>query len=188
MMSPLMLTATLLAMQVPADRVTPDGAVPPGGINDDENAAGVIEGVVRAYEGTVVRPLPFVIVQVSLPGEQRATLADSLGRYRIEAVPPGTVRLRVSHIAHRSARLNVEVPDRGTISIDIDLEWSPIAMQPLRVLTDQISLPRVPARMDTTFPNVEVIALGASLGLERACSGIDGSNTSRPCSSTTAST
>ena len=168
MMSPLMLTATLLAMQVPADRVTPDGAVPPGGIHDDENAAGVIEGVVRAYEGTVVRPLPFAIVQVSLPGEQRATLADSLGRYRIEAVPPGTVRLRVSHIAHRSARLNVEVPDRGTISIDIDLEWSPIAMQPLRVLTDQIGLPRVPARMDTTFPNVEVIALGASLGLGEA--------------------
>ena len=104
MMSPLMLTATLLVMQVPADGVTPDGAAPPGGIHGDEDAAGMIEGVVRAYEGTVVRPLPFAIVQVSLPGEQRATLADSLGRYRIEAVPPGNVRLRVSHIAHRSAR------------------------------------------------------------------------------------
>ena len=41
-------------------------------------------------------------------------------------------------------------------------------MQPLRVLTDQIALPRVPARMDTTFPNVDVIALGASLGLGEA--------------------
>ena len=122
MMSPLMLTATLLVMQVPADGTTPHGATPGGEFRDDETPAGVIEGVVRTHEGTNVRPLPFAIIQISIPGEQRATLADSLGRYRIEDVPPGTVRLRISHVAHRSARVTVAVPHGETVSLDIDLE------------------------------------------------------------------
>ena len=93
------------------------------------------------------------------------TLADSLGRYRIEEVPQGTVRLRISHVAHRSARVTVAVPDGGTVSLDIDLEWSPLALQPIRVLADRIAPPRNPARMDTPLPTLEVIALGVSPGL-----------------------
>ena len=165
MMSPLMLTATLLVMQVPSSGATPDGAAPGGEFRDDGIPAGVIEGVVRTHEGTHVRPLPYAIIQVSIPGKQRVTLADSLGRYRIEEVPQGTVRLRISHVAHRSARVTVAVPDGGTVSLDIDLEWSPLALQPIRVLTDRIAPPRNPARMDTPLPTLEVIALGVSPGL-----------------------
>ena len=165
MMSPLMLTATLLVMQVPGSGATPDGAAPGGEFRDDGIPAGVIEGVVRTHEGTHVRPLPYAIIQVSIPGKQRVTLADSLGRYRIEEVPQGTVRLRISHVAHRSARVTVAVPDGGTVSLDIDLEWSPLALQPIRVLTDRIAPPRNPARMDTPLPTLEVIALGVSPGL-----------------------
>ena len=168
MMSPFMLTATLLVMQVPADGVTPGGAVPRGEIPGDEIVSGVIEGVVRTYEGTNLRPLPFAIIQASLPEEQRTTLADSLGRYRLEAVPQGTVLLRVSHVAHRSARVNVAVPDGETVFLDIDLEWSPIAMRAIRVLADRIPPPRAPARLDTPIPKIEVIAFGVSTGMAEA--------------------
>lgn len=168
MMSPLMLTATLLALQVPASGVSPDGAVPGGALPGEEPVGGAIEGVVRTHEGTDARPLPFAIIQVSMPGEQRTILADSLGRYRIAALPRGTVRLRVSHVAHRSARVTVAVPDGGTVSLDIALESSPIMLRPIRVITDRTAQPRAPALLDPPIPNVEVIALGASPGLGEA--------------------
>ena len=168
MMSPLMLTATLLFMQVPAGGATPDGATPGGELPGDEIPVGAIEGVVRTHEGTHVRPLPFAIIQVSFPGEQRATLANRLGRYRIEKVPQGTVRLRVSHVAHRSARVTVAVPEGGTVSLDIDLEWRPLELQPIRVLADRIAPLRTPTRMDTPLPTLELIALGVSPGLGEA--------------------
>lgn len=168
MMSPLMLTATLLVMQVPADEVTPDGAVPGGEIPGDEMVSGMIEEVVRTYEGTNVRPLPFAMIQASLPGELRTTLADSLGRYRLEAVPQGTVLLRISHVGHRSARVNVAVPDGETVLLDIDLEWNPITLTAIRVLADRIPSPRAPAQLDTPIPRVEVIALGVSAGMAEA--------------------
>ena len=133
MMSPLMFAATLLVTQVPVGGVTPAGTAPDVGV-----PSGAIEGVVRTREGTDVRPLPFAIIQATMPGKQRAILADSLGRYRFEALPQGTVRLRVSHVAHRSARLNVAVPEGETVSVDIDLESSPIELRPVLVITDQI--------------------------------------------------
>ena len=165
MMSPLMLVATFLVIQVPASGVTPDAAVPGGAIPGDESAGGTIEGVVRTHEGADVRPLPFAIIQASMPGEQRIILADSLGRYRFEAVPQGTVRLRVSHVAHRSALLSVTVPDGETVSLDIDLAWSPVAIRPITVIADRIARPRAPTLLETPIPNVEVIALGVSPGL-----------------------
>ena len=163
MMSPLMLAATLLAMQAPPDAVTPDGALP-----DGETPAGAIEGVVRTHEGTEVRRLPFAIVQASMPGDQRTILADSLGRYRFEALPQGIVHLRVSHLAHRTVRLDVAVPDGETVFLDIDLEWNPIKIQPITVITDRIVRPRAPARLEMPIPSVEVIALGVSPGLGEA--------------------
>ena len=165
MMSPLMLTATLLVIQVPANGVTPDAAVPGGALPGDETAGGAIEGVVRTHEGADVRPLPFAIIQASMPGKQRTILADSLGRYRFEAVPQGTVRLRVSHVAHRSALVSVTVPDGETVSLDIDLAWSAVALRPITVIADRIVRPRAPALLETPIPNVEVIALGVSPGL-----------------------
>ena len=163
MMSPLMFAATLLVTQVPVGGVTPAGTAPDVGA-----PSGAIEGVVRTREGTDVRPLPFAIIQATMPGKQRTILADSLGRYRFEALPQGTVRLRVSHVAHRSARLNVAVPEGETVSVDIDLESSPIELRPVLVITDQIAPRRAPTRIDTPTPSVEVIALGVSTGMAEA--------------------
>ncbi len=168
MMSPLMLTATLLVMQLPASGVTPGGALPGGELPADETASGAIEGVVSTHEGTDTRPLPYAIIQASIPGKQRTVLADSLGRYRVEAVPQGTVRLWVSHVAYRSARVSVAVPDGETVFLDIDLERSPIAIEPITVTTDQFVRPRAPTFMDAPIPHVDVIALGVSPGLGEA--------------------
>ncbi len=156
MMAPLMLAATLLALQLPADSVTPAGAVPGGVLLDGEVPAGAIEGVVRSHEGSIIRPLPYAIIQASMPGKLRTILADSLGRYRVEAVPRGTVRLRVSHVAHRSALVTVAVPEGETVSLDVDLEWSPISLGRITVIADRIAQPRALPRFDTPIPEVEL--------------------------------
>ncbi len=80
-----MFAATLLALQVPAGGATPDAAVPDLELPANQAPAGAIEGVVRTREGTDLRPLPFAIIQATMPGRQLTILADSLGRYRIGA-------------------------------------------------------------------------------------------------------
>ncbi len=173
MTSSLMLAATLLAIQVPPGGAPPDsarldGAVPAGVVPAGVVPAGAIEGVVRAREGADVRPLPYAIVRVSMSGDQRLILADSLGRYHIEEVPAGSVLLEISHVAHHTARVEVAVPDGGTLLLDIDLEWSPIVMRPITVITDPIVRPRALGRPEAPITSVEVIALGVSPGLSEA--------------------
>ena len=168
MISPSMLAATLLALQVPAGGVRPDGAVLDPELPTDRATGGVVEGFVRTREGADVRPLPFAIIEATMPGRQFTILADSLGRYRLEALPRGTVRLLVSSVAHKSAVVSIAVPDGETVSVYIDLEWSPIELSPVLVVVDPIIRLRTPGQADTPIPNVEVIALGVSAGMAEA--------------------
>ena len=167
-MSPLILTAALWVLQLPADSVTFDGAGSGRERTGNTSPAGVIRGVVRTQEGPDARPLPHAIVQASMAGKQRTVFADSLGRYRVEIVPPGTVHLRVSHVAHRSANLRVAVPDGETVSLDIDLEARPIALRPITVIASRIPPPRPLALVREPIPDVELTALGLSPGLGEA--------------------
>ena len=77
MISPSMLAATLLALQVPAGGVRPDGAVLDLELPTDRATGGVVEGFVRTREGADVRPLPFAIIEATMPGRQFTILADS---------------------------------------------------------------------------------------------------------------
>ena len=141
----LTLATVLLAVQVPA--------------------SGTIEGVVRGYEHISGGALAYAIVEASMPGEHRSAVADSLGRYRLEALPAGLVRLRISHPGHRSARVDVQVPAGGTVSLDVDLEHSPILLAPIEVLSEPIARGRAPSGVDPPIPDVEMITLGLSPGL-----------------------
>jgi hypothetical protein len=163
-----MLTAALVALQVPAAGPTSGSAVVGGASPGGELPTGAIEGVVRTPEGANVRPLPYAIIQATMPGRQRTLLADSLGRYRVEAVPGGTVRLRISHVAHRSATVNVSVPDGETVSLDVDLEWRPIVLGRITVIADRITQPRAVTSLDTPIPDVELRALSLSPGLSES--------------------
>ncbi len=141
----LTLATVLLAIQVPT--------------------SGPIEGVVRGNEQTSGRVLAYAIVEASTPGEHRSALADSLGRYRLEALPAGLVRLRISHPGHRSARVDVEVPAGGTVSLDVELEHRPILLAPIEVLSEPVARRRAPTGVDPPIPDVEMITLALSPGL-----------------------
>ncbi len=161
----LTLATVLMALQVPS--------------------GGTIEGVVRGFERTSGRPLVHAIVEASTPGEQRSAVADSDGRYRFEALPAGLVRLRISHPGHRSARVDVEVPPGGTVTLDVDLEQQPILLAPIEVLSEPVAQARAPAIVDPPLPDIEVIALALSpglgeVGLGEAASTLPGNDPSDP--------
>jgi hypothetical protein len=61
-----------------------------------QDSTGAIEGVVR---DTAARPLASAAVRVP---SARQVMTDSLGRYRIDGIPPGRVWLRVFRIGYRT--------------------------------------------------------------------------------------
>ena len=130
--------------------------------------SGTIEGVVREHGRADGPGLAFATLEVSAPGELRSAMADSLGAYRIEGLAAGLVRLRVSHLGYASARVDVEVPPGGMISLDVDLERRPIEMELLEVTGDPLAPPDVTPGVAPPRPEVEVIALAASPGLGEA--------------------
>jgi hypothetical protein len=80
--------------------------------------AGVITGTVRDPYG---RPIPHAEVRVD--GAAQASTADSLGRFSLQNVPPGTVMLRVLWICYR--RLGpraVRVGADSTTHVDLVLQ------------------------------------------------------------------
>ena len=96
------------------------------------------------YESTAGRTLAYATVEAAAAGEHRSAVADSLGRYRFEALPAGLVRLRISHPGHRSARVDVQVPAGGTVALDVDLEAQPILLSPIEVLSGGVVRGRAP--------------------------------------------
>ena len=129
--------------------------------------SGAIEGVVRGYGQRVGDPLPFASVQVTIGASRRSVVADSLGRYRIQRLAAGLVVLRVSHPGHVPATIDVQVSSGLTVTLDVDLERSPIELDPIDVLAEsQRVTPPADQREDgLVIPELEVLALEASPGL-----------------------
>jgi hypothetical protein len=90
-----------------------------------------VTGMVR--DGDSGRPLPFATV--SLAGEDRATIADSTGRYALAYLVPGTHDLAARFVGYASRRVQVLVPAGGTLALDIALVPEPIRLPAIQVRT-----------------------------------------------------
>ncbi|HSR41672.1 MAG TPA: carboxypeptidase-like regulatory domain-containing protein, partial [Longimicrobiales bacterium] len=69
-----------------------------------------VEGVIRGVEEGRRIPVPYAIVEVLGPDGRRTVMADSVGRYRAEPVPPGLRRLRAGGIGWETIEVDVLVP------------------------------------------------------------------------------
>jgi iron complex outermembrane recepter protein len=85
-------------------------------------AAGAIEGTVQADEGPVRGAL------VRIAGTQAGAVTDAEGRFRLDRVPPGEVRLRVEAVGHRPVERAIPADDRMA-PVTIDLESDPVALR-----------------------------------------------------------
>jgi Carboxypeptidase regulatory-like domain len=148
---------------------------------------GTITGVVRGHLQARGDPLPFAVVLATTAGVERSAVADSLGRYRVEDVPAGLVRLRVMHPGHDSAPLEVVVAAGRTVFVDVDLQRNPIGVEPLTVVAEPILNVPDQERSESppALPDLSVIALEASpgfgeIGLGEAAATLPGNDPADP--------
>ena len=92
-------------------------------------AAGVITGRVTASESRA----PVASAHVQVVGTEINTLTNAEGRFRLDAVAPGTVRIGVTRIGFASATQAVEVRDGETAVVDFLLRETPLALEAIVV-------------------------------------------------------
>src|SRR5882672_2107718 len=89
-----------------------------------------VEGTVRAVEDGRL----LVRVLVEAPDEHRWTLSDSLGRYHLANLSPGTHRLRFRVPGRVALELTALVPPSTTVRLDVELTQKPQELAPVIVL------------------------------------------------------
>lgn len=124
--------ALSLALSMAVDPVESAGQEPTEAVADSS----VLEGVVYGRFQGGVRPLPFAVVEVSAGGALRRTVADSLGAFRLEALPAGQVRLTAQHPAHRAVWIGAFLRPGRTLTVDLELQASPLRLGGVDVSTD----------------------------------------------------
>ena len=100
--------------------------------SDTANAS--IGGVVTGIFEQRRTPLPNALVEALVATVRRTVLADSLGRYRFEGLPAGEIRLRVIHAGHASLSVDVLVPARADVRVDLELQAEPVELDPVDVV------------------------------------------------------
>jgi TonB-dependent SusC/RagA subfamily outer membrane receptor len=85
---------------------------------------GSIEGQVRAADG--LRPLAGA--QIQLVGTERGVLTDASGRFVLPDVPAGARQLRVIMLGYESLDYDVNVPQDGMATADIQLRRRALAL------------------------------------------------------------
>lgn len=85
---------------------------------------------------------PVASAIVTIEGQERATVSDSAGQYRVADVPPGPQVLVVGRIGYATIRIPLTVPSTGVVALDIELATSALRMRGITVTADAISRAR----------------------------------------------
>lgn len=160
--------ALLLAVLAGADHHAVAAQAGTGPVGD----SAVIEGTVFGRFQGGVRALPFAVVEVSAAGTTRRTVADSVGAYRIAALPSGEVRLTANHPAHEAVGIGAFLRPGRTLTVDLELQASPLRLQGVDVATDGRREVRdvdpVDMPVARTDPTVEVRLLEVGPGIAQS--------------------
>jgi outer membrane receptor protein involved in Fe transport len=111
---------------------------------------GVVHGTVRA--DSTMEPIAYAMVEVEQLG--RRAVADERGYYVLADVPPGAWTIRFTAIGYRAREVDVEIAEGQKVRLDIALQWSPVQLAGLEVLTEAQNAASVvapgppPARVD----------------------------------------
>lgn len=141
-----------------------------------------IEGIVYGRFQGGVRALPYAVVEISAGGTLRRTVADSVGAFRVSALPAGQLRLTALHPAHESVWIGAYLRPGRTLTVDLELRASPLRLEGVDVSTEGSAEIRDPDPVDMPVsppdPTVEVRLLEVGPGI--AQSGLLGAVQSLP--------
>ncbi len=130
-----------------------------------DTANGSVVGTVRGTLQGRTEALPGALIQVRARQLERTTVADSLGRYRLDDLPTDMVRVRVSAIGYEPVTMDVLVPARSTVRLDVELPARPLALSPLEVTTLSLRHAGTPEGEATPATTVESAALEGGTGI-----------------------
>lgn len=109
-----------------------------------QDTAGRVAGTVAAADDG--SPLGGTTVEVV--GTSRGTLTDAAGRYRLNAVPLGTISLRFTRLGYSTMTQTVTVVDGRTAVVDVRMGSGPIALDALHVLLERTRMLGDPSGAD----------------------------------------
>jgi len=93
----------------------------------------VLHGTVRAEGVRADGILPGALLELRQDDIRRTVVADARGRYRVEGLEPGELRISVFHLATEGLELTLRLPAEGETSLDLELESRVLALAPLVV-------------------------------------------------------
>ena len=132
--------------------------------------SGHVFGRVTSTDG---RGLPHAWLRVHSPDGVRHELTDSAGRYEAP-VPAGEATILVHLIGHRSASVDVVIPEGTRVRVDISLEAEPLALPGLVVWGEPFEVPLSPDALEPVRPSavsdVAMAALTLDAGLANVAS------------------
>ncbi|MGD2069895.1 MAG: hypothetical protein PVI57_14585 [Gemmatimonadota bacterium] len=116
---------TPLAAQEPAPRASVREGVPR------------VEGRVRAREADGGALLGWAMIAVEGGG---SVLADGRGRYVLRGVRPGPVRLVARYVGYAPTEVEVLVPSRGVVTVDLELAREAVELPEIVVAGDRLRI------------------------------------------------
>ncbi len=131
--------AAMLALACMAPPAPASASVdPPRAVAAPDTLGAAVTGLVRVSGFRGGEGLPGVIIELRQDGRLHRAFTDAKGRYTIGGLRPGRARLHVFHIAALPVELEVSLPERGVVSLDLALERRILALPPVQV---QATLP-----------------------------------------------
>lgn len=160
-------------------------ALPVAGQEPDSAAVG---GTVYGRFQGGVRPLAYASVEVIAGSVTITVVADSLGRYEVPGLPPGSVGLLAAHPGHEPVRIGAVLRPNRTLRIDLELQAAPVELRGVDVSTvprppEQRSTDRTPMAAPAPTVEVRLLEMGpgvAQAGLLSAVQALPGQDPSDP--------
>lgn len=172
-----------------ASMATAHSSVEPGSRAARKIAAdtlAVLSGVVRLKEYRSDGVLPGAVVEVRQDGRLHRSLADGEGRYRLEGLGAGPASLSVLHVAAQPFEMDLQLPPRGRIDVDLEVDRRIIVLAGVEVsprLPVGLNRPVEPTALsEGRAPGMGLRALEASSGMAESglASALPGEQTGDP--------
>ena len=156
-------------------------------VERDSSAVTTLAGTVRSRFQRRLSLLPFAVVEAEGPRGRYSVIADSAGRYLIRLPGSGPVRLVATHTGHAPVTLTVRLPSSGVVTLDLELQATPLALDGVEVATtasDPDQSTRI-ENIDRRDPNLELRLLELSpalgeVGIAQAVQSLPGNDPANP--------
>src|SRR5438045_3059387 len=96
-------------------------------------AGGALHGTVRDDQGAAIGH-----AQVGIRGTTLFTRTDASGRYRLAALPTGTLHVRVDAVGYAGLDTAVAIAPAESVTLDVRLAFSPLTLPPAATVIEKL--------------------------------------------------